>query len=306
MGTAVPAARRVHRVQAVASGLAPKQVQRVGPAELAYLETGRRDDDAGTPTVFFLHGTPTHSFLWRKVLRLLGGDDVHCIAYDLMGLGDTVVSPYEDFTAPMQAEILLDWLDKWSLESVVLVGHEVGGAVAQQIVANHPERVRGLVLVDTVCYDNWPHPLVAQAMRLARTPGLDTVAYALGLPRRIAHARIGFLRAVHDKACMSPDIVDAYLRPIEAVEGRERARRFLLAADNRYTLECVPGLRKFDAPTAIVWGADDVFLSPSWGKRLADDIPGARGELDLVAFCGHLVPEEEPTAVVDAVRRVLA
>ena len=49
-----------------------------------------------------------------------------------------------------------------------------------------------------------------------------------------------------------------------------------------------------------------MFLSPSWGKRLADDIPGSRGELDLVAFCGHLVPEEEPTAVVDAVRRVLA
>jgi pimeloyl-ACP methyl ester carboxylesterase len=299
MATADPVPPRVSAVQTVATGLTPKKVQRVGPAELAYLEGGRRGDG---PTVFFLHGTPTHSFLWRKVLRLLG-DDVHSIAYDLMGLGDTVVSPYEDFTAAMQAEILLDWLDKWSLDEVVLVGHEIGGAVAQQIVANHAERVRALCLIDSVCYDNWPHPLVAQAMRLARTPGLDTVAYALNLHRRIAHARIGFVRAVHDKACMPPDVVDEYLRPIDTVEGRERARRFLLAADNRFTMETVPGLRRFERPTAVLWGADDAFLSPSWGMRLADDIPGA-APMTLVPFCGHLVPEEAPTAVADAVRRI--
>ena len=153
---------------------------------------------------------------------------------------------------------------------------------------------------------NSPRPERIAWVRLARTPGLDTVAYALGLHRRIAHARIGFLRAVHDKSCMPPDVVDAYLRPIDTVEGRERARRFLLAADNRYTTECVPGLRRFDKPTAVVWGADDAFLSPSWGKRLADDIPGCAGLLDLVPFCGHLVPEEAPAAVADAVRRVLS
>lgn len=287
-------------MQAITHGRLTKQVQRVGPAELAYLEVGRRGD---RPTVLFLHGMPTHSFLWRKVLRLLE-HDVHGVAYDLMGLGDTVVSPYEDFTAPMQAEILLDLLDKWGLDEVVLVGHEVGGAVAQQVVANHPERVRALALVDSVCFDNWPVPLVAQAMRLARTPGLDTVAYALGLHRRLAHAKVGFLRAVHDKACMPPDAIDEYLRPIESVEGRERARRFLLAGDNRYTMECVPGLRRFDKPAAVLWGADDVFLSPSWGVRLAQTIPGA-GDLRLIPFCGHLVPEEKPAEVADAVRALL-
>ena len=281
-----------------------KHVQRVGPAEIAYAETGARGEQR---TVFFLHGIPTHSFLWRHVLRDLG-DEVHGVAYDLLGLGDTVVSPYEDFSAPMQAEILLDWLDKWDLPDVALVAHDVGGAVAQQVVANHPERVSHLVLVNSVCYDNWPARVVAQVMRLARAPGLDTVAYALNLHRRLAHAKVGFLRAVHDKRCMTPDVVDEYLRPIDSVEGRERARRFLLACDNRYTLECVPGLRRFDKPAAVVWGADDAFLSPSWGVRLAEDIPDAkrRGGVRLLPFCGHLVPEEQPQAVAAVVREVLS
>ena len=195
---------------------------RVGPAELAFIESG--PDDA--PPALFLHGMPTHSFLWRHVLRELE-TDLHAFAPDLLGLGDTVVSPYEDFTAPFQAEILLDWLDLLGLDQVALVGHDQGGAVAQQLVANHPERVTNLALVNVVCYDNWPVPMVAQAMRLARTPGLDVIAYALHLPRRIAHARLGFARAVHDKSLMAPEVVDEYLRPLTTVEGRERARRFL-------------------------------------------------------------------------------
>jgi len=288
-------------VTAVAHGLPLKAHERVGPADLAVIEAGR----PGAPPVLFLHGFPTHGVVWRKVLRDLG-DEVHALAPDLLGLGDTVVSPYEDFGAPVQAELLLEWLAGRGLDRVVVVGHEQGGAVAQQVVATHPERVAGLVLVDTVAYDNWPIPLAAQVMRLARTPGLDVLAYALDLPRRVArNAHLGFGRAVYDRRALDPDVVEEYLRPVLTAEGRERARRFLLAGDARTTLECRPGLRAYPGPAAVVWGADDAFLSPSWGSRLVDDLPGA-DELTLVPFCGHLVPEERPDAVAAAVRAVLA
>ena len=287
-------------MRAVSHGLPLKQARRVGPAEIAYLETGSPQ----APPVVFLHGFPTHAFLWRHVLHDLAGE-IRGLAPDLLGLGDTVVSPYEDFSAPMQAEIVLEWLDKMGVDEAVLVGHEQGGAVAQQVVANHPERVSALVLVDSVAYDNWPIPAAAQVMRLARTPGLDTVVYALDLPRRVAHnARLGFRRAVHDKSLITGDVIEEYLRPVSTVEGRERGRRFLLAGDNRYTLEAVPGLRAFDKPARVVWGADDAYFSPSWGQRLVAELAGA-DRLDLVPFCGHLVPEERPAEVAAAVRALL-
>jgi pimeloyl-ACP methyl ester carboxylesterase len=278
-----------------------KKWQRVGPAEIAFLESGPADG----PPALFLHGLPTHSFLWRKVLGALE-DDVHGFAPDLLGLGDTVVSPYQDFTAPFQAEVLLEWMDKLGFEQVAVVAHDQGGAVAQQLAANHPERVSHLVLVDVVAYDNWPIPPAQSIMRLARTPGLDTIAYALALPRRVAHsARLGFARGVWDNEVMTADVIEEYLRPLATVEGRERARRFLLAGDARFTLECLPGLRRFERPTLVAWGADDAFLSPSWGRRLADEIPGAAGRFELLPFCGHFVPEEKPVELAALLRELL-
>lgn len=288
-------------MRAVSHGLPLKVGMRVGPAEMALITSGAE----GAPPVLFLHGFPTHGFLWRHVLHELG-NDVHGIAPDLLGLGDTTVSPYEDFTAPMQAELLLDLLDRLGLDRVAVVAHDQGGAVAQQLVAHHPERVSHLALVDVVAYDNWPVPLMAQAMRLARTPGIDTVAYALDLPRRLAHnARLGFARAVRDRSLMTTDVVDEYLRPFATAEGRERARRFLLAADNRFTLECLPGLRAYRGPALVAWGADDAYLSPSWGVKLVADLVGAP-HLELLPFCGHLVPEERPVELAGLLRDLLA
>lgn len=285
---------------AVVHGLPLKAFERLGPADLAVVEAG----DPRRPTVVLLHGFPTHAVLWRRVIRRLG-DEVHALAPDLLGLGDTVVSPYEDFGAPMQADLMLDWLDRRGIDQAVLVGHEQGGAVAQQLVANHPDRVAGLVLVASVAYDSWPVPVAAQFMRLARTPGADVLAYALDLPRRVGtNAYLGFGRAVYDARRLDADLVDEYLRPLLTNEGRERARRFVLFGDDRVTLECLPGLRAYEGPAAVVWGADDAFLSPSWGARLVDDLQGAPS-LTLVPFCGHLVPEEAPDVVADAVRDVV-
>ena len=251
-------------MRAVSHGLPLKAGVRAGPAEIAAITSGVE----GAQPVLFLHGFPTHGFLWRHVLHELG-DEIHGLAPDLLGLGDTIVSPYEDFTAPMQAELLLEWLDHLGLERVAVVAHDQGGAVAQQLVANHPERVSHL-------------------------------------PRRVAHnARIGFARGVRDSALMTPDVVEEYLRPLTTAEGRERARRFLLAADNRFTLECLPGLRAYQGPTLVAWGADDVFLSPSWGVRLVEDLSGAE-RLELLPFCGHLVPEERPVQLAALLRELLA
>ena len=274
-----------------------KQYVRVGPAEVAYLTDG----DPDLPPVLFLHGVTTTSALWQKVVKR-AAPYVHGVAIDLMGLGDTRVSPYEDLTMPAQAEMLLELFERFGWSEATVVAHDHGGAVAQILAANHPEVVSNLLLVDSVGHDHWPIPLVREAVRIARLPGTAEVLRATALARRwkiawdLTVGPLGFARGYYDPSIISAELIEEYLRPYTTWEGRERARRFLLAADNRSTMEILDALGRFDRPSRVLWGADDKFLSLSWGIDLAESIPGAR--LHLLPYCGHFAPDERPDLVL--------
>ena len=290
--------------QSIVYGLPLKQRIRVGPATIAYLEEG--DDSA--PPALFLHGLTTNAALWQKVMKRLHGH-VHSFAIDLMGLGDTEVSPYEDFTMPAQAEMVTDLLDRLGLDRVMLVAHDHGGAVAQIVAANHPERVSHLVLVDTVAGDHWPISLPRPAIPVAPRPGAAALlrgaarVHRSEIARRLATGPVGFALGYANPDLLDPRLVREYLRPFTDPDGRERARRFLLSGDTRSTVEILPRLRRFDRPCRILWGADDKFLSPSWGMQLADEIPSA--SFHLIPFCGHFAPDERPEVVTRHVLHVL-
>lgn len=287
-------------IVAVSHGAPLKRSIRVGQAEIAYLEEGHPE----APPVVYLHGYPTHAFLWRHVMHEMG-DDVRSLAPDLLGLGDTVVSPYEDLSAPMQAEVLVDWFDRLGLDRVAVVAHAEGGAVAHQLVANVPDRITHMALVGVVAYDNWPAAHWHGLDRFTGPGVLGAVARATGRPRRLHGLRGALAAAAHDGRALAPDVLDEYLRPLRSAAGQEAARRFLLAGRSTFTLECVDALRAFGAPALVVWGADDVVFPPSWGSRLADDLPTAPPSA-LLPGCGHLVPEERPVELAALLRGLLA
>jgi pimeloyl-ACP methyl ester carboxylesterase len=84
-------------------------------------------------------------------------------------------------------------------------------------------------------------------------------------------------------------------RPIAGPKTRRFLAAQLDAANQVHTDDAVPGLRRFDRPTLIVWGERDVHFPPEWGERLRADIPGAR-RLELLPETGHLLMEERPGA----------
>ena len=97
---------------------------------MSYVDAG-----AGTPMVF-LHGNPTSSHLWRKVLARLGGPGRH-LAPDLIGMGSSGKPPME-YRFGDHARYLEAWFDAVGLEEVVLIGHDWGGALAFDWAARHP------------------------------------------------------------------------------------------------------------------------------------------------------------------------
>ncbi len=259
---------------------------------VAYLRAG----DAARPPVLFIHGIPTSGWLWRDVMRMLR-NDFHCIAPDLMGLGDTEVDPDRvPLHMDAQAEMLLELMDALGHETFSVVAHDQGGAAAQILAARWPHRVRSLVLTNCVAYDNWPVPEIARLQALWQIPVLPQLLVRSGafLWRETRTRWSAFRRGVFDGAALSDESIREYLRPLHgSAEQRRRFVAFLRAGHPRYTLAAARGLATFDRPTLVLWGADDRYISPSWGARLAEEIPGTV-DFELIPFCGHFWQEERP------------
>lgn len=271
--------------------------------KIAYLETGT----SAKPPVLFVHGIPTSSYLWREVIKFLQ-NDFHCFAPDLMGLGDTIVDPASTrFHMDSQAEMLIEFMEKLGHTEFSIVCHDQGGAAAQIIAANTPQKVTRLVLTDCVCYDNWPVPAIKRLQDASQFKPLMNAFTRLGISEWIeTKSRFSsFKKGVFNPERLTTETIQEYLRPMKTAEGRERFRAFLMAGHPSYTQQAVHGLKQFKKPTAVIWGGDDFYLSPSWGRKLYEDIPGAQ-LFRIVPFCGHFWQEERPSEFASVMGEFLA
>ena len=106
--------------------------------QIHFLDHGSRTGQV----VLMLHGNPTWSFLWRKVITALDPDQFRCVAPDLLGLGYS--SKPRETTAHTLAghvEVMCEWFAALDLQDVILVGQDWGGPIVTGIGARFPNRI---------------------------------------------------------------------------------------------------------------------------------------------------------------------
>jgi 2-hydroxymuconate-semialdehyde hydrolase len=259
---------------------APIQRAAVDGLDIAYRRAG-----AGQP-VLLLHGIPTSSRLWDAVGAELAADhDV--VAPDLVGFGESAKPDDRDVSMAAQARLVPALLDALGLDRVLLVGHDIGGAVAQWVAVDAPERVAGLVLIDSVSFDSWPI-LRMRALRILappfarRWPGPWFRWFERSMRRYVPDAagREGLAASL---AAWSADSA-----------GAEAFMRNARAMDPRITEEVALRLGEVAVPAHLVWGEGDPFQKVKWAPRLRAAIPGATL---TVLDGGHFLPWELPSEV---------
>ena len=280
-----------------------KKIREIGDARVAYREEG-----SGDP-LLLLHGCPFSSFVWRKIIPQLS-PDFRCLAPDLLGLGDTETPPGADWSIPAQAEMLLGFLDDLGVKRAHVVGHDQGGAIAQLLAAHNSERVDRLVLSNAQAYDNWPSRDELPLLRLTQLPFLGRVTAWLASKRPVAWLTLVLGGGVVNRRVLNTELLSGYIRAsLGDKQRRARWRRYmglqLDQANVRQTCELVDGLRRFDHPTLLLWGEDDPHYGLTWARRLEEDIAGAT-RLITLPRTGHLLMEERPREVADAVRAFLS
>lgn len=116
-------------------------------------------DSGGGAALVFLHGNPTSSYLWRSVLMHIGAGRL--LAPDLIGMGASG-KPDIGYSFSDHARYLDAWFDRLELDSVILIGHDWGGALAFDWAARHPERIRGVAFMEAIIrpmsWDEFPAP----------------------------------------------------------------------------------------------------------------------------------------------------
>lgn len=110
-------------------------------------------DEGQGPVVLMLHGNPTWSFLYRKMISAMSGH-FRCVALDYPGFGLSTAPDGYDFLPRTHAEIVAEFVEKLDLKAYILVVQDWGGPIGLSVAARDPNRVRGLVIGNT-----WAWPL---------------------------------------------------------------------------------------------------------------------------------------------------
>jgi 2-hydroxymuconate-semialdehyde hydrolase len=252
--------------------------------------------------VVLLHGVPTSSYLWRDVQRDLAPHH-RTYAPDLVGLGESERPVAGRYDLAAQAELMLHLLDSLGVESCAVVGHGVGGGVALHLAATAPERVGALVLVDVPAHpDVWP----AAVLESLRTPVLgEAQLAALRLVPTAARRYLGSLLARGLRSTtLGPRELQCYAAPLLTVDGGRGLLSVVRALDPEAVVAALSLVAAEPPRTLVLWGSEDAWHGPAYGRRLADTIPGSR--FVEVADAGHLLPEDRPERVAEEIEAFLA
>lgn len=252
--------------------------------EVDGLRLAHIDEGAGSP-VLFVHGEPTWSFLWRKVIPAVRDAGFRCIAPDLAGFGrsdkpvDIDWYSYDRHTA--LAGTLLEDLD---LRGVTIVVHDWGGPIGLRLAVEQAERIDRLVILDTGLFTG------RQRMSDAWVAFRDFVSRTEDLP-------VGFLVKGACKVDPGEEVIAAYDAPFPNLASKAGARAFPLliptapdspgAATGQRVLDA---LREDRRPALMLWADSDPVLPLSVGEHFAAAI--GREINHVIKDASHFLQED--------------
>lgn len=288
----------------------PKSFVHPNGLRQSYLDEGPRDG----AVVLMLHGNPSWSYYWRKLVLGLRGK-YRCIVPDHIGMGlsdkpDDSVKPGASakYTYTLQSRVddlerLLDALDLG--DNITLAVHDWGGMIGFGWALKHSARVKRLVILNTAAFPLPAAKPLPWQLRLGRSTRLGTLlirglnAFADGASRNGVMLK------------MPADVRAAYLAPYDSWDNRISTLRFvqdipLSPADRAWALVEAAGKKLpeyADRPVLIGWGLKDFVFDKHFLNVFQRAFP--RAEQHVFLDAGHYVLEDKAYVLVPEIRSFL-
>jgi haloalkane dehalogenase len=268
-----------------------------------YIDEGPR----GAPVVLMLHGEPTWSYLYRKIVPPVTVRRFRCVAPDYIGFGRSD-KPMDraSYTYQVHVDWMLQFIDRLALRGCTLVLQDWGGPIGLRLLAERPHCFDAVLLTNTLLpnceppprgIDDWPGPIVGPWARSTA----NATDFDVGL----------VIRSVCVGA-LEPAVVAAYEAPFPDARYKAGVLEFpsLIPlredspgiAENRRTWAF---LERFTRPVVTAFSTDDP-STKAWESVFRERIPGARGQPHVeIANAGHFVQEDGSEALSCALLELL-
>lgn len=239
--------------------------------------------------LLFLHGIGGNRDMFDPQLDAFAAAGWRAIAWDAPGYGESAAPARFDWAHLADAVAVL--LDHLAVERVVLVGHSMGGMIAQEVAARHPARLRALVLSGT-------------APAFGRADG--------AWQKQFLAARLDPLDGGTSMAELAPALMRDLVAPGAAPSALAVATRamslvppatYRAALHNLVTFDRRASLAAIAVPTLLIAGEADRTAPPAGMARMAERIPGSRYR--LIAGAGHIANLERPVVFNALLREFL-
>ena len=274
-----------------------RQVAVIDDTRVHFVDEGR-----GTP-VLLMHGNPTWSFLWRKVIAQIVPHGIRAIAPDMIGLGlSDKPRKASEHSLEMHVSKILKLVEALDLKKVTIVGQDWGGPIVAAVAARAPERIQGVVFANTAVLLPHNPSRTTPFHQFSHIPVLsDFVFKAMNFPIPILHKIQGDPQSIGDFERR------AYLYPLKKWKDRVAPLALARMVPNspehptmRILEETDQWIRNFKGRSALVWGLRDPILGRALGrlKEALSNPPVTETQ------AGHFLQEEVPDEIAQAILKV--
>ncbi|MGH9016769.1 MAG: haloalkane dehalogenase [Acidimicrobiales bacterium] len=281
-----------------------------GPLRMHYVEAGPPDADP----VVLLHGQPTWSYLYRRVIEKVAAAGHWVIAPDLIGFGRSD-KPTDRFAYTFAHHV--DWVagfvEALDLRRISLVVQDWGGPIGLAVLARSPERFARVVASNTILHTADPAlegriRWAAHGLGESRVVLEEALVDYVALTQRAPVLRAGDFVAFATASAVAPEVLAAYDAPFPDERYQAGMRQFpsLIpltrndpgAAINRATWDV---LERFEGPFVTAFSDGDMAIA-GWDTVFQERIPGARGQAHtVITGAGHFVQEDKGPELADVI-----
>jgi haloalkane dehalogenase len=277
--------------------------RRLGAMRMHYLDEGPSE----APVVLMLHGEPTWSYLYRKIIPRVTARGFRAVAPDYLGFGRSD-KPVDraSYTYQNHVDWMLEFLDRLALSRCTLVLQDWGGPIGLRLLAERPQCFDAVLLGNTVLpncelpprgIEDWPGPIVG--------PWAQSTANATDFD-------VGLVIRSVCVGALDPAVVAAYEAPFPDARYKAGVLEFpsLIPlredspgiAENRRTWQFLEG---FTRPVVTAFSVTDPGTK-AWERVFRERIPGARGQPHIeIENSGHFIQEEGSEALSSALLDLL-